>query len=69
LNWNALHRTLRLAPNLPVTWDTAHLHNVPLGEERIDLDFARAGERPIVRAGSPSPGERVKFDSVSAGLF
>jgi hypothetical protein len=55
LDWDALHRTLRLAPNLPVTWDTAHLHNVPLGDSRIDLDFARQGGRLIIRAGAGSP--------------
>ncbi|MBZ5624268.1 MAG: glycogen debranching protein, partial [Acidobacteriia bacterium] len=55
LDWDALHRTLRLAPNLPVTWDTAHLHNVPLGDSRVDLDFARQGGRLIIRARSASP--------------
>jgi len=54
LDWDALHRTLRLAPNLPVTWDTAHLHNVPLGGLRIDLDFARQGGHLTVKAPSAS---------------
>jgi glycogen debranching enzyme len=55
LDWDALHRTLRLAPNLPVTWESAHLHNVPLGDSRIDLDFVRQGGRLIVRAQSAAP--------------
>jgi Amylo-alpha-1,6-glucosidase len=52
LDWDALHRTLRLNPNLPATWDAAHLHNVPLGDARIDLDFARQGARLIITARS-----------------
>lgn len=55
LDWDALHRTLRLAPNLPATWDAAHLHNVPLGDSRIDLDFARQGGQLIIRARSAAP--------------
>jgi hypothetical protein len=55
LDWDALHHTLRLAPNLPAAWDTAHLHNVPLGDARIDLDFARQGGQLVVRARSAPP--------------
>jgi len=56
LDWDALHHTLRLAPNLPAAWDTAHLHNVPLGDSRIDLDFTRMGGQLIVRA-RPAPAD------------
>src|SRR5471030_1517088 len=52
LDWDALHHTLRLAPNLPVAWDTARLHNVPLGDARIDLDFARQDGRLMIKARS-----------------
>ena len=55
LDWDALHHTLRLAPSLPAAWDTAHLHNVPLGDARIDLDFARQGGQLVIRARSASP--------------
>ena len=50
----AWHRTLRLAPHLPATWDTAHLHNVPLGESRIDLDLRAPGGQLLVHAHSAS---------------
>jgi glycogen debranching enzyme len=55
LDWGATHRTLRLAPNLPATWDTARLHNVALGDSRIDLDFMRENGRLIVKARSAAP--------------
>jgi glycogen debranching enzyme len=52
LDWDALHHTLRLKPNLPAGWDSAQLHNVPLGNSRIDLQFARQKDRLLVRAQS-----------------
>lgn len=54
LDWDALHRTLRLAPNLPASWDSAHLRNVPLGDSSIDLDFSRENGRLIIKARSPA---------------
>jgi hypothetical protein len=47
---DALHRTLRLSPHLPATWDHAQLHNVPMGDIRLDLEFARAEGHLTVRA-------------------
>ncbi len=55
LDWDALHHTLRLAPNLPAGWDRARLHNVPLGAARIDLEFIREGEHLRIRGRSSSP--------------
>lgn len=55
LDWDALHRTLRVAPNLPAGWDRARLHNVPFGDSRIELEFTREADRMIVRARSASP--------------
>jgi glycogen debranching enzyme len=52
LDWDATHRTLRVAPNLPAEWDRARLHNVPLGDRRLDVEFVRAGDRLTVRAAS-----------------
>jgi glycogen debranching enzyme len=52
LDWDAPQHTLRLAPNLPSGWDTAQLHNVPLGNSRIDLQFTRQKDRLLVRAKS-----------------
>ncbi len=54
IDWDALHHTLRLAPNLPAGWDFARLHNVPLGDARVDLDFTREGDRLHVRSRSSS---------------
>ena len=55
LDWDALHRTLRLAPNLPAGWDSAQLHNVPLGNSRIELQFTKQKDRLLVRARSATP--------------
>ena len=52
LDWDALHHTLRLGPNLPAGWDGAQLHNVPLGNSRIELQFTRQKDRLLVRARS-----------------
>ncbi len=48
LDWDASAHTLRIAPHLPATWDSAKLHNVPLGSARIDLAFHRQGDTLIV---------------------
>ncbi|HLK20064.1 MAG TPA: hypothetical protein VKT81_13985 [Bryobacteraceae bacterium] len=52
LDWDALHHTLRLAPNLPAAWDNAKLRNVPLGNSRFDLEYTRQKDRLLVRARS-----------------
>jgi len=55
LDWNAPNRVLRVAPNLPADWSSARLHNVPLGDSRLDVEFARDADRLIVRARTASP--------------
>ena len=55
LDWDVLHRTLRVAPNLPATWDHARLRNVPFGDSRIELEFTRQAGRLTVRATSAAP--------------
>jgi hypothetical protein len=55
LDWDAVHKTLRVAPNLPAAWPGARLHNVPLGDLRLDVEFIRNGGRLTVRARSASP--------------
>jgi len=55
LDWDALHHTIRLAPHLPVTWDSAKLRHVWIGTSQVDLDFKRAGEHLIVAARSVEP--------------
>jgi len=55
LDWDALNHTLRLAPHLPVTWDSAKLRHVWIGGAQVDVDFKRAGEHLIVEARSAEP--------------
>ncbi len=55
LAWNAPARVLRVAPNLPAAWDRARLHNVPLGDSRLEVEFTRDAQRLVVRARSASP--------------
>jgi hypothetical protein len=56
LDWDAFHHTLRLAPHLPATWDSAKLHHVPLGNSRVGLDFKREGDHLVIQARSDQPG-------------
>ena len=55
LDFDALHHTLRLAPNLPAQWDGAKLHNVPLGNARLEIEFTRRKDGLAVRARSSTP--------------
>jgi glycogen debranching enzyme len=55
LDWDALHHTLRLAPHLPASWNSARLLHVPLGNSRIDLDFKREGDHLLIQARSDTP--------------
>jgi hypothetical protein len=55
LDWDALDRTLRIAPSLPAAWDRARLGNVPLGDSRLEVEFTRQTDRLIVRARSATP--------------
>lgn len=49
---DAPNHTVRVAPQLPASWDHARLRNVPLGSDRIDLEFDRRGQELAVRATS-----------------
>ncbi len=53
LDWDAVHRTLRVAPNLPAEWNEARLHNVPLGSLRLDVEMTREPGGLRVRERSP----------------
>jgi len=55
LDWDALHHTLRLAPRLPVTWDSAKLRHVWIGASEVDMEFKRTGEHLMVEARSAEP--------------
>jgi glycogen debranching enzyme len=55
LDFDAIHKTLRLTPHLPATWDKVQLHRVPLGDLRLDMEMVRDGENLSIRAASSSP--------------
>ena len=55
LDWDAPHRTLRLAPHLPAAWDSARLVNVRLGESRLEIEYRRAGKQLNVTVRSAEP--------------
>jgi hypothetical protein len=52
LDWDAMRHRLRLQPHLPASWDRARLKNVPLGDDRVDLEFVREGGQLMVRSHS-----------------
>jgi glycogen debranching enzyme len=55
LDWDALKKTLRLAPHLPADWDEALLRNVHLGSSQFDLAYRREGQRLIVQVQGTNP--------------
>lgn len=50
LTWNAGANTLRVAPNLPAEWDHAKVSHVNVGDEVMELEFERSGDRLLIRA-------------------
>lgn len=50
LDFDALHHTLRLSPHLPASWSGVRIHEVPLGEMKLDLDMEREGNDLVVHA-------------------
>jgi hypothetical protein len=54
LDWDAAHHTLRVAPNLPAGWDRASLHNVPVGDARLDIEVSRKADKLVVQARTTS---------------
>jgi len=50
LDWDGPNHTLRIAPNLPAGWRKAKLHNVPLGNARVDLEFTHGFNDLVVTA-------------------
>lgn len=49
------NHTLRLAPNLPASWNGVRVHNVPFGETHLDLDLEREKGELVVKAESSVP--------------
>lgn len=55
LESDALHHVLRVHPQLPASWETATLRNVPVGgTERVDLKFRKDGGKLLIEATSPA---------------
>jgi glycogen debranching enzyme len=52
LDWDASTNMLRVTPNLPAEWERATVSNVALGDDRIDLDFEKSGDKLLVRTRS-----------------
>lgn len=64
LQWNAAGNTVTVDPRLPASWDEAHLTNVPIGSEHVNLDMRRMGAYLEVHRTS---GSKVKLASHVAG--
>ena len=52
---DAAHHTIRLAPHLPESWQSARLRNVPLGDSRVDLEMTREGDHLVVQGRLAKP--------------
>jgi hypothetical protein len=55
LDFDAAHKTLRLAPHLPATWDKVQLHRVPLGDLRLEIEMVRNEGNLSISANASSP--------------
>ncbi len=49
LDWNAATRTVRVTPHLPAEWDHASVSNIAMGDELVDLEFEKSGDKLTVR--------------------
>jgi hypothetical protein len=67
LDWDALHHKLNVSPHLPADWDHATLHNVPLGSERVDVDYRRAGDHLTVQV-TGEPVRSIALDPVEIAI-
>jgi len=54
LDFDAIHHTLRLAPHLPASWNRVRLHQVPLGDLRLEVEMVREQGELVVRATTPA---------------
>ena len=59
------HNDLRISPSLPVTWDHVSVHNVPFGNNRLDVDMKRRGAGLVVEVRSKMPETLCLVTSVS----
>jgi hypothetical protein len=60
LEADALHHILRVHPQLPASWETAALHNVPVGSARFDLHFLKDHGKLLVNATSAEDATSIE---------
>jgi len=77
LTWDMPANTLSVTPHLPADWQSATVHNVPYGNQRLDLKFTRAASELLVEAihapaelvlASQAPGARVQANALHIPL-
>jgi glycogen debranching enzyme len=54
VEWDAAENTLTLTPSLPAEWDQAKLHNLPLGNGKVDLSITREGTSLVIKPAGPA---------------
>jgi hypothetical protein len=64
--WNAAVHTLNVSPNLPAQWDNAKISGVPLGNERVTIEFRRNHATMSVRS-TGDEAKDIKLASHVAG--
>jgi glycogen debranching enzyme len=73
LAWDVPNHTLSVTPHLPADWQNATVHNVPFGNQRLDLKFTRTASELVVEAlhaptgmvlASQTPGARVQTNTL-----
>jgi glycogen debranching enzyme len=52
---DALSRTLRVSPQLPLAWEQAGLRNVHIGDAKVDMSLRRAGAELLVEVHATEP--------------
>jgi len=50
---------LDVVPNLPASWDRAVLRNVPVGNQRVEVEYSRQGGQMVVRTKGTKPWEKT----------
>jgi glycogen debranching enzyme len=77
LSWNEPSHTLSVTPHLPAEWQGATVHNVPFGNQSLDLNFQRSSSELVVEAvhsptglvlASQTPGARVQANMLHIPL-
>jgi glycogen debranching enzyme len=56
---DATTKTIAVNPHLPATWDHAEIKHLPIGDETVDLNFARSKTAITVSFGSSEAGIKL----------